>query len=256
MPGKVCPRCGRIGCRAHEPKPWAGSTRRSRTVSGWEQQRRAARVIARDRGTCHVCGQAGAEEVDHVVPLSQGGADHESNLAAIHVACHREKTQAEARAARNPAEIQIAGTPPSAVLLIVGPPASGKSALMRRLANRLHWPARSIDDCGGRGQRESRWTEMVRWMAGESGPLIAECNVLPPAVLTFLGKSDVFTVAVEVPERIRRERLEARGNEHWSLDVHAAGIKADMTVADAAAAARRLSRHEWVERQSAQTPGG
>jgi 5-methylcytosine-specific restriction protein A len=45
--------------------------------------------------------QAGADQVDHVIPLSQGGADSVDNLAVIHAdPCHREKTQAESRRAR------------------------------------------------------------------------------------------------------------------------------------------------------------
>jgi 5-methylcytosine-specific restriction endonuclease McrA len=50
---------------------------------------------------CHVCDRPGADQVDHVVPLAQGGADEEWNLAPIHAEpCHRNKTQAEARGAR------------------------------------------------------------------------------------------------------------------------------------------------------------
>jgi 5-methylcytosine-specific restriction protein A len=41
-----------------------------------------------------------ATEVEHVVPLTEGGPDDESNLAPIHEGCHREKTQAESRRAR------------------------------------------------------------------------------------------------------------------------------------------------------------
>lgn len=43
-----------------------------------------------------------ADEVDHVVPLAEGGADNDSNLRPIHARpCHAEKTQAEAQRARN-----------------------------------------------------------------------------------------------------------------------------------------------------------
>jgi len=88
-------------CPKHRRTPWEASNRRSRTVSGWEQQRRARRVLEADHGICHVCRQFGSDEVDHVIPLSQGGADDESNLRPIHsVPCHRDKTAAEAQKGR------------------------------------------------------------------------------------------------------------------------------------------------------------
>lgn len=88
-------------CTVHAPEPWAGSTRRERTVSGWEQQRRARRVIDRGNGICHVCGQPGADEADHVIPLSELGPDTEDNMAPIHSRpCHAEKSQQEAARAR------------------------------------------------------------------------------------------------------------------------------------------------------------
>lgn len=76
-------------------------------MSGWEQQQRARRVLAEhvdEDGfpVCHVCGRPGADQVDHVIPLAEGGADDETNLRPIHaVPCHRDKTQAEATRARN-----------------------------------------------------------------------------------------------------------------------------------------------------------
>jgi 5-methylcytosine-specific restriction endonuclease McrA len=55
----------------------------------------------RDEGQCHVCGEYGANEADHVVPLSEGGEDHIDNMKAIHsTPCHERKTQAEAQRAR------------------------------------------------------------------------------------------------------------------------------------------------------------
>lgn len=98
---KVCAKCGAIGCTEHVKKPWQGSTRRSRTVSGWEQQRRAKRILLRYDGICHVCGLPGADQADHVVPLSQGGEDTEENLRPIHsTPCHEAKTEREAQAGR------------------------------------------------------------------------------------------------------------------------------------------------------------
>jgi 5-methylcytosine-specific restriction endonuclease McrA len=54
----------------------------ARTGRPW--QRIKARVIRRDGGICHLCGQPGADSADHLVPWSQGGTDDMSNLAAAH----------------------------------------------------------------------------------------------------------------------------------------------------------------------------
>jgi 5-methylcytosine-specific restriction enzyme A len=101
---KVCstPGCSALQpCPDHTPKPWASSTRRTRTISGSRQQKRAARIMRQHNRVCHVCNQPAADEVDHVVPLNEGGADDDTNLRPIHrVPCHMEKTQAEAQRAR------------------------------------------------------------------------------------------------------------------------------------------------------------
>ena len=58
------------------------------------------RILRRDRGICYVCHGAGAKEVDHIVPVSQGGGEEDSNLAAIcSYPCHARKTSSEANAA-------------------------------------------------------------------------------------------------------------------------------------------------------------
>ncbi|MFJ3794947.1 HNH endonuclease [Streptomyces sp. NPDC090088] len=58
-----------------------------------------ARVSERDNGCCYVCGGEDADELEHKIPVSQGGAPRDlDNLGLIHSEpCHREKTAREAR---------------------------------------------------------------------------------------------------------------------------------------------------------------
>lgn len=78
---------------------WADSNRRQHLPTDWDTRRR--RILHRDRHICWICGQPGADAVDHITP----GDNHtDTNLAAIHqdVApyCHRTKSSKEGVMAR------------------------------------------------------------------------------------------------------------------------------------------------------------
>lgn len=94
------PTCPNLApCADHQRKPWDGNQgRHGRMRSGSREQRINRAVMLRDNGLCQ-CGDI-ATEVDHIVPLSQGGSDHMDNRQAICPDCHQAKTQQEAHRAR------------------------------------------------------------------------------------------------------------------------------------------------------------
>ena len=66
----------------------------ARRVTRWggrEAARIRARVL-RESDVCWICGQPGADSVDHVVPRSKGGGNEPSNLRPAHLfPCNRAK---------------------------------------------------------------------------------------------------------------------------------------------------------------------
>ena len=56
---------------------------------GWAQKRLI--VLSRDGYICWLCGQGGADSVDHVIPHSKGGTDGYENLKAAHMKCNDRK---------------------------------------------------------------------------------------------------------------------------------------------------------------------
>ncbi len=85
-------------CEEHKPKPWTGSTRKARLPRDWQARRII--VLRRDLGVCYLCGEPGADTVDHI---KQGDNHDLSNLAPVHDRtppyCHRYKSSAEGTAA-------------------------------------------------------------------------------------------------------------------------------------------------------------
>lgn len=94
-------------------KPPVHKPRGSRPRRAWERtappkrltgrpwRRLRDRILERDRHLCQQCLREArltvAHEVDHIVPVAEGGTDAETNLEAICDQHHRAKTQAEAK---------------------------------------------------------------------------------------------------------------------------------------------------------------
>lgn len=104
------PRCGRFAtknskCDEHQRNGWEEYRRRNKpndtrnrlgiSTTRWEELKNAA--MAEHNGRCHWCGDFGADQVDHILAVSLGGAKTAlENLAPIHAEpCHREKTAQE-----------------------------------------------------------------------------------------------------------------------------------------------------------------
>lgn len=68
-------------------------------LRGRALQKRNARIANRDFYTCQICRRVvagvGEGQVDHRVPLAEGGADDAANLQWLCVECHRQKTERE-----------------------------------------------------------------------------------------------------------------------------------------------------------------
>lgn len=70
--------------------------------SGSREQKINRAVMEQHEGRCHVCGEYGSDQVDHVIPLEEGGSDGPENRRPIHSEpCHRIKTAAESARGRN-----------------------------------------------------------------------------------------------------------------------------------------------------------
>lgn len=84
-------------------QPWVGSTR-GRATSSTAWQRLRLTILERDGRRCYLCGGGGADAVDHIIAVSQGGTDDPNNLSAVHERvwphCHRAKSGREGGKAR------------------------------------------------------------------------------------------------------------------------------------------------------------
>ena len=85
-------------CQQHQ-NLWQASTRKARLPKDWNTRRQI--VFRKHQGICYLCGESGADTIDHIIP----GDNHSiENLAPVHDRtpphCHRKKTAQEATNAR------------------------------------------------------------------------------------------------------------------------------------------------------------
>ena len=81
-----------LGKRDRGPEPRRDNSSRPNRGHRWMKLR--AQILARDP-VCKVCNRAESLQVDHIVPLSQGGGDEYANLQGICIPCHKDKTARE-----------------------------------------------------------------------------------------------------------------------------------------------------------------
>ena len=85
-------------CEAHIVKAWSVRTTPTKRITGRKLQRMREELFRRDP-LCAECRRQGMESVatqrDHIVALTDGGADDESNTQGLCDACHDAKSLAE-----------------------------------------------------------------------------------------------------------------------------------------------------------------
>ncbi|WP_413698965.1 HNH endonuclease [Psychromonas sp. KJ10-10] len=121
MPPRTNRPCRKRGCRAitrnkngycdeHKTDScgWVRSngTKQSSSSRGYGHKWAVLRkeILKRDRFLCQNCLKKGlaveANQVDHIKPKSLGGDNSESNLQALCIPCHKDKTSSESRLSR------------------------------------------------------------------------------------------------------------------------------------------------------------
>lgn len=130
-------------CPDHPPRDWRKretqrGTRHERGYgTAWTKLRET--ILLRDRGLCQPCEEHGritpAIAVDHITPKALGGTDAPGNLQSICHTCHAEKTALESVGGGYASPYpEWLPTPRVPVVVIAGPPCSGKLDHARSIA--------------------------------------------------------------------------------------------------------------------------
>lgn len=98
-----CVECGRAAtvgpyCDDHQPEPRErdrAAYRAGYRDPAYHRERQA--TLNRAGGACERCGISAPLQVDHIVPLRDGGSNRRENLQALCKMCHDSKTRADRR---------------------------------------------------------------------------------------------------------------------------------------------------------------
>lgn len=77
-----CPKCQRELDRKQNRDRGTANER------GYNYSYQQVRKLVLADGICHICGEPGADTVDHLVPVSMGGTNELENLAPAHAYCN------------------------------------------------------------------------------------------------------------------------------------------------------------------------
>lgn len=95
--------------------PWSNdkaAREHSNATYGAEWKRARAAALARAGRRCQKCSSTQEIQVDHVIPVSQGGSHAASNLQVLCGNCHRHKTATEGSGYRGNRTRKPAPDPP------------------------------------------------------------------------------------------------------------------------------------------------
>ena len=101
MPSVPKKQCNHSGCKhlqpcpIHPKKAWTHNKPVER-MRGRVLQRERERLF-NEQPLCAICQVRATMKRDHIVPLAEGGTDDADNTQGLCSACHKRKTQQEAR---------------------------------------------------------------------------------------------------------------------------------------------------------------
>lgn len=100
--GSSCVKCGQPAtsgpyCEQHKPAQTRSAQPYRRGYSDPAYHRERQATLNRAAGACERCGRYAPLQVDHIVPLRDGGANTRQNLQALCHECHARKTAADRR---------------------------------------------------------------------------------------------------------------------------------------------------------------
>ncbi len=192
-----CTNCNRTNQRQHGQRSRLTKAQQRRIYNSARWKHTRAHVLHQQPLCPGVFGQPCghvAEEVDHITPLIDGGDAYLlSNLQGLCRPCHFAKT-------RNERYGRLATNDP--LIVIIGPPGSGKTELRQQLGPLLAINTAGPDDT------PDRWDTVHH--TASTGPCIVECCKPTRQLRDLMNARPTRTILLTAPEPVRRQRLKQR----------------------------------------------